>query len=145
MMNMQQSDLTSEQALTLPAEGIMSRHSPYSVDDTVSHIEAALHARGLTLFAVVDHSGEAARVGLALRPTKLLLFGSPTAGTPLIVAAPLSALDLPLKALVWQDDSGQVLVSYNATAYLAVRHHLPDTLLANIAGSDALLAHALAQ
>jgi uncharacterized protein (DUF302 family) len=125
------------------AEGILNRPSPYSVDETVSRIEAALRARGLALFALVDHSGEAARVGLSMRPTKLLIFGSPAAGTPLMVASPLLALDLPLKALVWQDDTGQVLVSYNTTAYLAMRHHLPDALLPNIAGIDALLAHAL--
>jgi uncharacterized protein (DUF302 family) len=126
------------------AEGIITRPSPYPVDDTVDRIEAVLRARGLTLFALVDHSGEAARVGLTLRPTKLLIFGSPTAGTPLMVASPLLALDLPLKALVWQDDAGQVLVSYNSTAYLAARHHIPDALLPAIAGIDALIAHALA-
>ena len=127
-----------------PIEGIVSIPSPYSVDVTVDRIEAALRERGLTLFALVDHSGEAARVGMSMRPTKLLIFGSPAAGTPLMLASPLLALDLPLKALVWQDAAGQVLVSYNGTAYLATRHHLPETLLPNIAGIDALLAHALA-
>jgi uncharacterized protein (DUF302 family) len=126
-----------------PVEGVVTIPSPYSVDVTVDRIEAALRERGLTLFVLVNHSGEAARVGLSMRPTKLLIFGSPAAGTPLMVASPLLALDLPLKALVWQDDSGQVLVSYNSTAYLAARHHLPDTLLPNIAGIDALLVHAL--
>jgi uncharacterized protein (DUF302 family) len=126
------------------AEGVITRPSPYSVDDTVSRIEATLRARGLTLFALVDHSGEAERVGLTMRPTKLLIFGSPTAGTPLMIASPLLALDLPLKALVWQDAAGQVLVSYNSTAYLAARHHIPDTLLPNIAGIDVLIASALA-
>lgn len=127
------------------AEGIITRLSPYSVDDSVARIEAALHSRGLTLFALVDHSGEAARVGLTMRPTKLLIFGSPTAGTPLMVAAPLLALDLPLKALVWQDAAGQVFVSYNSAAYLASRHHLPEALLPNIAGVEALLSRAVAQ
>jgi uncharacterized protein (DUF302 family) len=126
------------------AEGIVTRPSPYPVDVTVERIEAVLRARGLTLFALVDHSGEAARVGLTMRPTKLLIFGSPTAGTPLMVASPLLAIDLPLKALVWQDAAGQALVSYNSTAYLALRHHIPDTLLPNIAGIDALIANALA-
>jgi uncharacterized protein (DUF302 family) len=126
-----------------PVEGVVTIPSPYSVDVTVDRIEAALRERGLTLFVLVNHSGEAARVGLSMRPTKLLIFGSPAAGTPLMVASPLLALDLPLKALVWQDDSGQVLVSYNSAAYLAARHHLPDTLLPNIAGIDALLVHAL--
>jgi uncharacterized protein (DUF302 family) len=111
------------------AEGIVTRPSHYSIDVTVGRIEGALRSRGLTLFALVDHSGEAACVGLTLRPTKLLIFGSPTAGTPLMVASPLLALDLPLKALVWQDDAGRVIVSYNSTAYLAARHQLPDALL----------------
>jgi uncharacterized protein (DUF302 family) len=127
------------------ATGIITKASPYSVDETVNRIEAVVRAHGLTLFALIDHSGEAARVGLTMQPTKLLIFGSPTAGTPLMVAAPLLALDLPLKALVWQDAAGQVLVSYNSTAYLARRHHLTDTLLPNIAGIDPLLANALAQ
>ncbi len=127
------------------AEGIITRPSPYPVDVTVDRVEAVLRARGLTLFALVDHSGEAARVGLTMRPTKLLIFGSPTSGTPLMVASPLLALDLPLKALVWQDAAGQILVSYNSTAYLASRHHLPDALLPNIAGIDALIANALAR
>ncbi len=139
-----QTDSTGEDApASGSAEGIITKPSPYPVDVTVDRIEAALRARGLTLFALVDHSGEAARVGLTMRPTKLLIFGSPTAGTPLMVASPLLALDLPLKALVWQDAAGQALVSYNSTAYLA-SHHLPDTLLPNIAGIDALIANALA-
>ena len=123
--------------------GIVSLASNHSIDETVSKLTGILQSKGITLFALVDHSGEAARVGLSMRPTKLLIFGSPAAGTPLMVASPLLALDLPLKALVWQDDTGQVLVSYNTTAYLAMRHHLPDALLPNIAGIDALLAHAL--
>ena len=127
------------------AAGIITKASPYSVDETVNRIEAALRAHGLTLFALIDHSGEAARVGLTMQPAKLLIFGTATAGTPLMVAAPLLALDLPLKALVWQDAAGQVLVSYNSTAYLAQRHHLADTLLPNITGIDPLLANALAQ
>jgi uncharacterized protein (DUF302 family) len=122
------------------AEGIITVASPYTVDETVERLEAAIRARGLTLFATVDHSGEAARVGLTLRPTKLLIFGSPVAGTPLMVAAPLLALDLPLKALVWQDDTGRVRVSYNSPAYLGQRHHLPEALLPNIAGIEPLIA-----
>jgi uncharacterized protein (DUF302 family) len=107
----------------------------------VARLEAALRAHNLTLFATLDHSGEAARVGLTLRPTKLLIFGSPTAGTPLMVASPLLALDLPLKALVWQDDAGQTLVSYIDPAYLAARHHIPDALQPNIAGIEPLVAN----
>ena len=145
-----QTDSTSEDAPASPlgsgsAAGIITRPSPYPVDETVDRLDAALHARGLTLFTLVDHSGEAARVGLTMQPAKLLIFGSPTAGTPLMVAAPLLALDLPLKALVWQDAAGQVLVSYNSTAYLAARHHLADTLLPNIAGIETLIATVLAQ
>lgn len=126
-------------------EGSVTKPSPYSVDDTIERIEAALRSHNLALFALVDHSGEAARVGLSLRPTKLLIFGSPKAGTPLMAASPLLGLDLPLKALVWQDDAGQVFVSYNSTEYLAARHHIPDELLRNIAGIDPLLAGALIQ
>jgi uncharacterized protein (DUF302 family) len=125
--------------------GIITKASPYSVDETVARIEAVVRAQGLTRFALIDHSGEAARVGLTMQPAKLLIFGSPTAGTPLMVAAPLLALDLPLKALIWQDAAGLVLVSYNSTAYLARRHHLANAPLHSIAGIDPLLANALAQ
>jgi uncharacterized protein (DUF302 family) len=125
------------------AAGIVTIASPYSVDETIDRIEATLRDRGITLFALIDHSGEAARVGMAMPPTRLLIFGSPTAGTPVMVAAPLLALDLPLKALIWEDAAGRVLVSYNSTDYLATRHHIPDALVPNIAGIDALLAHAL--
>jgi uncharacterized protein (DUF302 family) len=98
--------------------------------------------KGLEIFALVDHSGEAERVGLQMQETKLLIFGSPKAGTPLMVASPLLALDLPLKALVWED-GGQVRVSYNATSYLAERHDLPSELVKNIAGIHALIDGAL--
>jgi uncharacterized protein (DUF302 family) len=98
--------------------------------------------KGLRTFAIVDHSGEAERVGLRMRETKLLIFGSPEAGTPLMVAYPLLALDLPLKALVWED-RGRVRVSYNATSYPAKRYDLPSELVKNIAGIDALIDGAL--
>jgi uncharacterized protein (DUF302 family) len=91
--------------------GIVDRPSPHSVDETVERIEAILREKGITLFALVDHSGEAAKVGMKMPPTKLLIFGKPQAGTPLMLAAPRIAIDLPLKILVWQDPEGQVWVS----------------------------------
>jgi uncharacterized protein (DUF302 family) len=123
--------------------GIVSRPSPYSVAETLDRLGSAIRAHGLTLFARIDHSGEAERVGLTMRPAKLLIFGSPTAGTPLMVASPLLALDLPLKALVWQDAAGQVWVSSNSTAYLAARHAVPNDLIPNIAGIDPLIESTL--
>lgn len=124
------------------AEGIGSKASPYSVADTLARLEAAIQARGMKIFALVDHSGEAERAGLTMQPAKLLMFGAPRGGTPLMVASPLLALDLPLKALVWQDASGAVWVSYNSPSYLAARHHIPADLEQNIAGIDALIAAA---
>src|SRR5215467_11818831 len=94
--------------------GIVSKRSQHAVGDIVEKLKATLKARGVTLFAVIDHSGEAEKVGLTMRPTMLLIFGNPKAGTPLMVAAPTSAIDLPLKILVWQDANGQVWVSYNS-------------------------------
>ena len=123
--------------------GIVSRPSPYSVAETLDRLESAIRAHGLTLFARIDHSGEAERVGLTMQPAKLLIFGSPTAGTPLMVASPLHALDLPLKALVWQDAAGQVWVSSNSAAYLAARHAVPNDLIPNIAGIDPLIESTL--
>lgn len=120
-------------------EGIVTKTSPYSVAETVERLKATLASKGLTLFALIDHSGEAERAGLTMQPAKLVLFGSPRAGTPLMVASPLLALDLPLKALIWQDAGGRVLVSYNSTPYLAARHAIPSELLPNIASIDALI------
>ena len=108
------------------------------VDETVEKLKSILAAKGVTLFAVVDHSGEAAKVGLELRPTQLLIFGNPRAGTPLMVAAPRSAIDLPLKILVWQDDAGQVWLSYNSPRFLEDRHSLTAELVANVAVVEAL-------
>jgi uncharacterized protein (DUF302 family) len=118
--------------------GIVTRQSRHSVDQTVERLEALLRAKGVTLFAVVDHSGEAAKVGLRLLPTKLLIFGNPKAGTPLMLAAPSVAIDLPLKILVWEDAQGKVWLGYNSPAYLQQRHGLPDSLLANIAVVEGL-------
>jgi uncharacterized protein (DUF302 family) len=123
--------------------GIVTKDSPYpSISETLKRLEEAVREKGLQTFAIVDHSGEAERVGLQMQETKLLIFGSPKAGTPLMVASPLLALDLPLKALVWED-RGRVRVSYNATSYLAKRHDLPSELVKNIASIDALIEGAL--
>lgn len=127
----------------MPAEGIVEVPSAHTVEQTVQRLQAALAAHGLQVFALVDHSGEAAKVGLKMRPTKLLIFGSPKAGTPLMIASPSLAIDLPLKAMVWEDDKGKVWVSYNSPDYLKKRHSLPDDLVKNIAGAGALIAKAV--
>jgi uncharacterized protein (DUF302 family) len=118
--------------------GIIDKPSRHSVDETVDRLKDLLRARGLTLFALVDHSGEAAKVGLEMRPTKLVILGSPKAGTPLMLAAPSVAIDLPLKILVWEDAQANVWVSYNSPAYLEARHGIPHDLLQNIAAVEAL-------
>jgi uncharacterized protein (DUF302 family) len=115
--------------------GTVTKPSPWSVADTVSRIEAVLSAKGIKVFAVVDHSGEASNVGLDLRDTKLVIFGSPKAGTPVMVSVPLAALDLPLKLLVWADGE-QTKVSYTSPSELATRYHLSDELAANLAAVD---------
>ena len=117
--------------------GITVRESAYSFDETVARITALLEARAVTLFALIDHSGEAEKVGLQVRPTKLLVFGSRRAGTPLMVAAP-SAIDLPLKLLVSEDDEGHVWVSHNSHRYLIDRHGLSPEFAAPLAAVEAL-------
>jgi uncharacterized protein (DUF302 family) len=124
-------------------EGITTVSSRYSVADTVERMRAVIAKKGLTLFTLVDHSGEAAKVGLKMDDAKLLIFGSPKAGTPIMQSAPLAALDLPLKVLVWQEHSRRVLVSYNNTAYLAQRYGISAELSKNIGGIDALVQAAL--
>ena len=114
-------------------KGIVSKPSHHSVDETVEKIKGILRAKGVALFALIDHSGEAEKVGMKMRPTKLLIFGNPKDGTPLMLAAPSIAIDLPLKILVWQDGEGTVWLSYNSPAYLQQRHGLPQELLENIA------------
>jgi uncharacterized protein (DUF302 family) len=111
--------------------------SPWSVGETVDRLKAAIGARGIKLFAVIDHSGEAAAAGLELRDTKLLIFGSPQAGTAVMAARPLAALDLPLKLLVWDDD-GQTSVSYVPPSALAARHALADDLAGRLGGVEAV-------
>jgi uncharacterized protein (DUF302 family) len=124
--------------------GIVTIPSHHSVDETVQKLEAILQARQVKLFASIDHSGEAEKAGLHMRPTKLLIFGNPKAGTPLMLAAPSSAIDLPLKLLVWEDAEARVWISYNSPAYLQARHNLPVELLQNIAVIDTLAAAAAA-
>ena len=122
--------------------GIIDMPSNHSVDQTVERLKGILAAKGVTLFALIDHSGEAEKAGLKMRPTKLLIFGSPNAGTPLMLAAPSIAIDLPLKILVWEDGGGKVWVSYNSPAYLQERHDLPLELQQNIAVVETLAAEA---
>ncbi len=123
--------------------GMIDVPSPYSVPETLARLEPILKERGVTVFARVDHSGEAEKAGLKMRPTQLLIFGSPKAGTPLMVATPSVAIDLPLKALVWEDESGRVWLSCNAPEYLQQRHGFPADLLKNIAGASALIQKAV--
>lgn len=123
---------------TAADNGIVNLPSNHSVDQTVENLKAVLQAKGINLFALVDHSGEAEKVGLKMSLTKLLIFGSPKAGTPLMQAAPSIAIDLPLKILIWEDAQGKVWVSYNSPAYLQQRHNLPPELVLNIAVVDTL-------
>ena len=123
-------------------EGIVKISSGHSVDETVDKLKTILKSKGVTLFALVDHSGEAEKVGLKMPPTKLLIFGNPKSGTPLMLAAPSAALDLPLKILVAEDSQGKVWISYNSREYLKERHGLPENLLPNIAVVQALAAAA---
>ena len=113
--------------------------SPRTFADSIAQFESVLAARGLTLFAKIDFTGDAKKAGLDMQPTMLLVFGSPKAGTPVMVAAPTAALDLPLKVLFSQDSSGKVSLHYNTPEYLAVRHAIPAELVKNIAGVRALV------
>jgi len=122
--------------------GIIDIPSNHSVDETVEKLKGILQAKGITLFALVDHSGEAAKAGMKMRPTKLLIFGNPKGGTPLMLAAPSSAIDLPLKILVWEDVQGKVWVTYNSPGYLQERHNIPPDLLPNIAVIETLATKA---
>jgi uncharacterized protein (DUF302 family) len=126
-------------------KGLIDIPSNHSVDETVTKLEGILQAKGITLFALVDHSGEAAKAGMKMRPTKLLIFGNPRAGTPVMLAAPSSAIDLPLKILVREDDQGKVWITYNSPTYLQTRHNLPADLLQNIAVIEPLAKTAAQQ
>jgi uncharacterized protein (DUF302 family) len=122
--------------------GIVDVPSNHSVDETVEKVKNILQSKGITLFAVVDHSGEAEKMGMKMPPTKLLIFGNPKGGTPLMLAVPSVAIDLPLKILVWEDGQGKVWLSYNSLEYLQQRHGLPQDLLQNIAVVGTLAAKA---
>ena len=125
-------------------EGIRTLVSSHSFDQTVARLESLLQEKGIKLFCLIDHSGEAAAAGLEMRPTRVFLFGNPKAGTPLMVAAPTTALDLPLKILVAESAAGEVLVSWNDPAWLQQRHGFPPALTANLAAAE-LLAKAAAE
>ena len=123
-------------------EGLEQAKSAHSVDETVRRVRSLLDDKGIKMFATIDHSGEAEAAGLKLRPTKLLIFGSPKAGTPLMVASPTVAIDLPLKALVWEDDSHQTWIAWNSPDYLQRRHAFPAELVQNISAISGLLRKA---
>jgi uncharacterized protein (DUF302 family) len=123
-------------------EGILKIPSRHSVDETVNKLGTILKSKGVTLFALIDHSGEAEKVGLKMPPTKLLIFGNSKGGTPLMLASPSAAIDLPLKILVAEDSQGKVWISYNSAEYLRERHGLPEALMPNIAVVPALAAAA---
>ena len=124
-------------------EGIVTRSSPFSVEETLKHLQEIIHSRNLTLFAHIDHSGEARRVGLTMQEAHVLIFGNPKGGTPLMIASPLLALDLPLKVLVWQSTDDQVWVSTTSVTYLRDRYAIPQELVGNIAVVDAIIQQAL--
>src|SRR5580698_6206815 len=123
--------------------GLIQVASRYSVEETVRRLESAFVEKGMRVFAVIDHSGEAEKVGLKMRPTKVVIFGSPKGGTPLMVAAPSLAIDLPLKALVAEDAAGKVSVTYNDPEYLRDRHGVPGELIKNLAGAGVVIGKAV--
>jgi uncharacterized protein (DUF302 family) len=123
--------------------GLVQVPSRYPVEETVQRLQTMFAAKGLQVFAVIDHSGEAVKVGLKMRPTKLLIFGSPKGGTPLMVAAPSLAIDLPMKALVAEDEAGKVWLTYNSPEYLKARHAVPEDLIKNLAGAGPLMEKAV--
>src|SRR4030081_1389723 len=130
-------DITSMASTS--SNGIVNTPSNHSVDETVEKLKSVFRDKGITLFALVDHSGEAEKAGMKMRPTKLAIFGSPKAGTPVMLAAPSIAIDLPLKVLVWEDNQGKTWVSYNDPEYLKGRHAVPDDLVNTIAGVGTLV------
>jgi uncharacterized protein (DUF302 family) len=123
--------------------GMIDVPSPYSVPETLARLESILKERGVAVFARMDHSGEAEKAGLRMLPTQLLIFGSPKGGTPVMIAAPSVAIDLPLKALAWEDERGKVWLSYNTPEYLQERHGIPPDLLKNLAVANALIQKAV--
>jgi len=125
------------------SDGIRTLESPDSFQGTVARLSSSLETHGIKIFTIIDQQAEAAAVGLAMPAVTLILFGNPKAGTPLMVAQPTSALDLPLKAVVWATENGGVFVSFNTAGYLIARHHLPEALAANLAPAEKLIAAAL--
>jgi uncharacterized protein (DUF302 family) len=119
-------------------EGIVNLPTHSSVDETIARLQALLHEKSIHVFALIDHSGEAKRAGIEMRPTKLLIFGNPKAGTPLMLACPSIAIDLPMKLLVWEDADGQAWISYNTPAYLQHRYSLPENLTAVLGAVEVL-------
>jgi uncharacterized protein (DUF302 family) len=124
-------------------EDIITKLSPFSVEETLERLQEAMRRRSLSIFAHINHSEEAMRVGLKMQEAHVLIFGNPQAGTPLMIASPLLALDLPLKLLVWQSGDGRVWVSYTSVAYLTTRYSIPQELIGNIAGIDGLIEKTL--
>jgi len=119
-------------------QGIVTKESSFSVEETVARLQAMLQQKGIKLFTIVDHSGEAASAGLKMPPTKLLIFGNPKGGTPIMLAAPSLAIDLPLKILVAEDSAGKVWLSWNDPEYLQERHGFPKEFVANLAAAGVL-------
>ena len=129
--------------LPIADTGIVHLAASRSVDEVLERLLSILQAKGITVFAVVDHSGEAAKVGIQMRATKLVIFGNPKAGTPLMIAAPDSALDLPLKILIAEEASGSTLVSYNSVAYLQARYGFTPEVMTNVAAIEQIAALAV--
>jgi uncharacterized protein (DUF302 family) len=127
----------------MQSNGLIQVPSPYSVEETLKQLQSVLAQRGVQVFALIDHSGEAEKVGLKMPPTKVLIFGSPKGGTPLMLAAPTLAIDLPLKVLIAEDENGKTQVTYNAPEYLQQRHGVPEELIKNISVVGALVAKAV--
>ena len=129
--------------MALPADrGLINKPSQHSVEQTVERLKNILQSKGIALFAVIDHSGEAEKVGMKMPPTKLVIFGNPKAGTPLMLAAPSIAIDLPLKILIWEDTAGKVWLTYNNPEFLRERHGLPPDLMQNVSVVEALASNA---
>jgi uncharacterized protein (DUF302 family) len=118
--------------------GLINIPSNHSVEGTVEKLKAILQSKGITIFVLIDHSGEAIKAGMKMPPTKLLIFGNPKAGTPVMLAAPSSAIDLPLKILIWEDAQGKAWVTYNSPAYLQERHNIPVELLPSVSVIETL-------
>src|SRR3984885_15959481 len=124
-------------------EGIISKESKFSVPETLDRVDALLRAKGIKIFVRIDHSGEAEKAGLKMPPTQLLIFGNPKGGTPVMLANPTAAIDLPWKALAWQDADGQVWLSYNDAAYIQRRFGLSDDVMKPLVGLGAVIEQAL--